>query len=136
MAATRVRQIAYWTSTLLTALLFAVPGAALLARVPHFAGEFSRLGFPAYFLVALGTFKILGATVILSPRFPRLKEWAYAGLLFDVVCAVVARAASGDEPVRLALPVVIAGLALLSWWLRPADRKLADSPTFSHSAGA
>jgi uncharacterized membrane protein YphA (DoxX/SURF4 family) len=121
----RARRILYWACTVLTALLFAVPGAALLARNPHFAGEMSRLGYPAYFLAVLGSFKLLGAAVILLPRLPRLKEWAYAGMLFDIAGAVVSRATMGDEPMRLALPIFIAGLALLSWQLRPADRRLS-----------
>jgi hypothetical protein len=85
----------------------------------------SRLRYPAYFLALLGVAKLLGAAVILLPRLPRLKEWAYAGLLFDSVGAVVSRTAIGDGPVKLLLPLLIGVLALLSWQLRPESRRLA-----------
>jgi uncharacterized membrane protein YphA (DoxX/SURF4 family) len=125
MTSPRSRRIAYWSTTTATALLFAVPGAALVARIPHFVDEMSRLQYPAYFLSLLGVAKLLGAAVILLPRLPRLKEWAYAGLLFDAVGAVVSRTAIGDEPVKLLLPILIGVLALLSWQLRPESRRLA-----------
>jgi hypothetical protein len=54
-----------------------------------------RLGFPVYFAVLLGVWKILGAIAILLPRFPLLKEWAYAGIFFDLTGAAVASAATG-----------------------------------------
>lgn len=126
MAETRSRRIAYLVSTALTALLFAVPAVALLLRVPHFAVEMGRLGYPPYFLTLLGIFKLLGAAVVALPGLPRLKEWAYAGLLFDVVGAVVSRTALGDGPMSLVPPVLIGVLLLLSWWLRPHNRKLVD----------
>src|ERR1041385_1672335 len=71
----------YWIVTALSALLFAVPGTALLLRVPHFTQDMAHLGYPAYFLVILGIWKVLGATTIIAPGLPRLKEWAYAGMI-------------------------------------------------------
>jgi hypothetical protein len=121
----QARLAGYWLTTIATALLYGVPGAALLASVPHFVSEMARLGYPAYFLTVLGTFKLLGAIVIVAPGLPRLKEWAYAGLIFDAVCAALSHAAIGDPPLALALPGLIGALALLSWWLRPAGRTLA-----------
>jgi uncharacterized membrane protein YphA (DoxX/SURF4 family) len=115
----------YWVVTVVSALLFAIPGGALVARVPHFAEEMGRLGYPAYFLVLLGVFKVLGAITIVAPRFPRLKEWAYAGMMFDIIGAVVSRAASGDEVPKLVLPVIIACVLTASWALRPASRTLS-----------
>jgi len=91
-------------------LLFAVPGAALVVRVPHFASEMSRLGYPSYFLVVLGACKVLGATVILLPAS---SEAQGVGLCRNVLRRHLcrrSRAASGDEPVRLALPIFIAAL--------------------------
>jgi len=112
----------YWIFTLLAALLFAVPGAALLLGVPHFTADMSRLGYPAYFLTILGIWKLLGAIAILSPRSPRLKEWAYAGMIFDLSSAVISRALVGDPVTKILPPIVVAIIVILSWRLRPAER--------------
>jgi uncharacterized membrane protein YphA (DoxX/SURF4 family) len=118
------RATGYWIATVLTALLFAVPGAALLLRVPHFTQDMEHLGYPAYFLAILGTWKILGALVILAPGLARPKEWAYAGMVFDATSAALSRAAMGDGAVKIIAPLVITVLVLLSWKLRPAGRAL------------
>ena len=120
------RHMVYWATTALTALLFAVSGALLLLKNPHFALEMQRLGYPDYFLVVLGGMKILGVVVILAPGLRRLKEWAYAGLIFDVIGAVCSRAAMGDGALALIPPLLIGALALVSWRLRPDSRRLAD----------
>jgi hypothetical protein len=123
----RVRPIAYWTATVVTAALFAVPGAALVAKVPHFAIEMGRLGYPGYFLLLFGAFKVAGALAILAPRLPILKEWAYAGMAFDVVGAIVSHLSVGDPPATAALPVAIGILLATSWALRPAVRRPVPS---------
>jgi len=123
-----IRDLGYWIATGLAALLFAVPGGALLARNPHFASEMARLGYPPYFLTILGVLKILGALVIVAPGLRRLKEWAYAGLMFDVLCAVLSRLVVGDPPTALIVPLLVGALALLSWALRPAARTLSVAP--------
>jgi uncharacterized membrane protein YphA (DoxX/SURF4 family) len=114
------RTTSYWVVTALTALLFAVPGVALLLRVPHFAEDMAHLGYPSYFLAILGTWKILGALVILVPGLPRLKEWAYAGMVFDATSAALSRAVMGDGVIKVIAPLLITTLVLLSWKLRPA----------------
>ena len=121
----RLTRIVYWGSTGLSALLFAAPGFALVSRNAQFAADMARMGYPSYFLPFLGVWKILGAIVILAPGVPRLKEWAYAGMIFDVSGAVVSRAAAGDRGPELFLPFLIAGLVILSWALRPSGRHLA-----------
>lgn len=125
----RVLPLLYWTATVVTAALFVVPGAALVAKVPHFAAEMGRLGYPGYFLLLLGAFKVAGALVILAPRLPVLKEWAYAGMAFDVVGAIVSHLSVGDPPATAALPVVIGILLATSWGLRPPGRRPALSRT-------
>lgn len=119
--------IGYWASTILTAVLFTAPGIALVLRNPQFAADMARMGYPPYFLPFLGIWKILGAVVILAPGARRLKEWAYAGMIFDICGAIVSRAAVGDRGPELILPFVIAGLVTLSWALRPNDRRLTAS---------
>jgi uncharacterized membrane protein YphA (DoxX/SURF4 family) len=86
------------------------------------------LGYPPYFLVILGIWKLLGAVALLIPGFPRLKEWAYAGVLFDLTGAVASLFASGLIDVgTMAYPIVMTGVAVASWALRPASRRLGSS---------
>ena len=113
---------AYWTFTILAALLFAVPGAALLLRVPHFTADMAQLGFPVYFLTVLGAWKLLGAMAILSPGLPRLKEWAYAGMIFDLTSAAISRSVVGGVSFKILPPVLVSVIVILSWKLRPAGR--------------
>ncbi|MGH7298365.1 MAG: DoxX family protein [Polyangiaceae bacterium] len=88
-ATAKARLRLYWITTALTALAFDVPGVGNLVRAAHIAQDMAHLGYPPYFLTVLGTWKILGAIVIVAPRFPRLKEWAYAGMIFDMIFATI-----------------------------------------------
>src|SRR6185312_2671413 len=116
------RFTAYWIFTALAALLFIVPGAGLLLRVPHFTKDMAGLGYPAYFLMILGTWKLLGALAIVAPSLPRLKEWAYAGMTFDLTSAAISRVVMGDSIIKIVAPLLVAAIVLLSWRLRPAER--------------
>jgi uncharacterized membrane protein YphA (DoxX/SURF4 family) len=119
--------IAYWVTTALTAFVFLSGGAADLAR-PSFVMEgMTQLGYPAYFVLILGLWKVLGAVAVLIPRFPKLKEWAYAGMLFDLTGASASHAAMGDPAGKIATPLIILGIVMASWALRPETRKLRDS---------
>jgi hypothetical protein len=122
--ASKARELGYWIATVSTAALFAVPGVALLARVPHFETDMSHLGYPAYFLAILGVWKVLGAATIVAPGLPRLKEWAYAGMIFDATSAAVSRAALSDGVAKIAFPLIVAAIVMTSWALRPRTRRL------------
>ena len=121
------QSIAYWVFTVLTAMLFAIPGAALLLRVPHFTKDMAQLGYPAYFLMILGAWKMLGVLAILIPGRPRLKEWAYAGMFFDLTSAAISRAVVGDALIKMLVPLVVVAIVFLSWRLRPAGRILTNA---------
>jgi uncharacterized membrane protein YphA (DoxX/SURF4 family) len=121
-------KIGYWPATGLAALAFVVPGVGNLARVPHIAEDMAHLGYPPYFLTVLGTWKIAGAVAIVVPRFPRLKEWAYAGMMFDLTGAAVSRAASENGAVTVIVPLAIAVVVVVSWALRPEGRVLPSPP--------
>ena len=82
------------------------------------------LGYPAYFVTILGTWKVLGGLAILAPRTPRLKEWAYAGIAFDLTGAAFSHISVGQPVVKAIVPLVILGVAVASWALRPASRVL------------
>jgi uncharacterized membrane protein YphA (DoxX/SURF4 family) len=82
---TKAKSIAYWTTTILVALPIGSGGVGQIAQFwanPH--GTVAVLGYPLYFFAILGFWKVLGSIAILVPRFPRLKEWAYAGIFFDL----------------------------------------------------
>ena len=119
------RAVGYWVSTGLLALQFLLGGLMSVARVPVAVAGMQHLGYPLYFGLILGTWKILGALAIVAPRTPRLKEWAYAGIVFDLTGAFASLAASGDRMPGLLGPVVFLALAAASWALRPASRTLA-----------
>ena len=88
-------------------------------------GVVPELGYPMYFFAILGVWKVLGAIAILVPRFPRLKEWAYAGILFDLTGAAASVAAVGGYGAyafHVIAPLIIAGFAVASWALRPQSR--------------
>jgi uncharacterized membrane protein YphA (DoxX/SURF4 family) len=116
---------AYWVTTALVVIELAWGGAWDVLRVPQVRGLIERLGYPPYFLVILGIWKLLGAVALVIPRFPRLKEWAYAGVLFDLTGAVASLLAAGLISVgTAAYPIAMTGVAVASWALRPASRRL------------
>lgn len=114
----------YWTTTPLIALAFLSGGAAYLSGAEAPLRGMAELGYPAYFVTILGVWKVLGGLAILVPRFPRLKEWAYAGITFDLTGAAYSHASMGHPAVKVIVPLVLLGLAAASWSLRPASRKL------------
>jgi hypothetical protein len=118
---TKTKSIAYWATTVLTAFSMS-GGAAQLARVPGVVDGFVRLGYPIYFVTILGFWKVAGAIAILVPRFPRLKEWAYAGIFFDLTGAAWSSAAVHGGAFHILAPLVFAVLMVVSWALRPASR--------------
>jgi hypothetical protein len=124
----KAKNIAYWATTALVAFFIGGGGVAQLAQYranPH--GVVPILGYPLYFFAILGFWKVLGAIAILVPRFPRLKEWAYAGIFFDLTGAAASCAAVrgyGAYGFHVIAPLVIAGLAVASWALRPPSRTI------------
>lgn len=127
----KTRTLAYWITTGLLAFAFAGGGLFDLSGSPEVAAQMSHLGYPLYLATLLGAWKVLGALAILAPGMPRLKEWAYAGMVFDLTGAVVSHAAVGDAIGQLVPPVVLLGVLAASWALRPAGRVLAGPPVVS-----
>jgi uncharacterized membrane protein YphA (DoxX/SURF4 family) len=89
-----------------------------------FIGVIKHLGYPEYFMTILGIWYVLAGVALFVPRFPRLKEWAYAGLVFNYTGAALSHLASGDGVGSLVAPVTFTGLVFCSWVLRPSDRRL------------
>jgi uncharacterized membrane protein YphA (DoxX/SURF4 family) len=119
--------IAFWIATAVVGVAFIGSGIANLIHAPHIAADMARLGYPAYFSTILGGWKVLGAVAVVAPRLPRLKEWAYAGMMFDLSGAAISREVSGDGAAGVVPPVILAALVVASWALRPKDRVLPST---------
>ena len=98
-----------------TVLLFMVLGIANLAHVPSVLEGVTHLGYPAYLATILGVWQLLGAAAIAGPVSPRLKEWAYAGMFFNLSGATASHIASGDPFARVLVPLVLLGVVMTSW---------------------
>ncbi len=124
----RGKTIAYWITTILVVLPIGSGGIAQMMQyraMPY--GVVPVLGYPMYFFAILGFWKFFGALTILVPRFPRLKEWAYAGIFFDLTGAAASCAMSGGYGAygfHVIAPLIITGFMLASWALRPPSRTL------------
>jgi hypothetical protein len=123
----KAKNIAYWTATVLVAFFIGSGGFAQLALLRSNAQGAVLLGYPLYFFRILGFWKVLAAIAILVPRFPRLKEWAYAGIFFDLTGAAASVAAVGGYGAyafHIVAPLVLAVLTVASWALRPESRTI------------
>jgi DoxX-like protein len=117
------RGIAYWVTTALVAAEMGVGGVWDVLRIPYVRTILGHLGYPLFLAVIMGVWKVPGAVVLLAPRLPRLKEWAYAGAVFTYTGAVASHLSVGDGAGAVVPPAVFAGLAMASWALRPPDRR-------------
>jgi uncharacterized membrane protein YphA (DoxX/SURF4 family) len=115
---------AYWTVTAVVVGECAVGGTMDLFRMPPFYPMMIDLGYPGYLATMLGVAKISAAAVLLAPGLPRLKEWAYAGVVINMTGAAASQAATHHGIGDLIPPAAFAGLAILSWALRPPTRRL------------
>ena len=121
-------KIIYWVATLWLSLGMVSTGIVQLIKMEEEVAKITEMGYPTYFLTLLGIWKILGVLAILLPKFPLIKEWAYAGFFFAMSGAVFSHLAVGDPAVELFGPTLLIVLTVVSWYFRPADRKIA---TFS-----
>lgn len=119
-----IRSIAYWLFTILLAFELAAGALWDLLRIEYVRVALTQLGYPLYLLVILGAWRIPGALALLVPRFPRLKEWVYAGAFFEYTGAAASHLLVGDHGGQWVGPLIFSGFTLLSWALRPAPRRL------------
>lgn len=122
---TKRNKIIYWIATGWLALGMASTGIVQLIHLKEEADMMARLGFPLYFLTLLGIWKLLGVVAVLVPKFPLVKEWAYAGFFFAMSGAVFSHLACGDSAKELFGPLLLIVLTTVSWYFRPMDRKLS-----------
>ena len=132
---TKRNKAIYWISTLWLALGMLATGSLQLFRAkaegalaPPGVYGITHLGYPVYFLTILGVWKILGVVALLVPKFPLLKEWAYAGFFFVMTGAAVSHIAVADPTRELVPSSLLLFLTVVSWYFRPADKKIPALP--------
>lgn len=121
------KAIGYWATTAILVFAVLTGGVGELAHAWGTLETTTILGYPPYILTILGVWKVVGSIVLLLPGFPRLKEWAYAGIFFGMTGAVASHALAGDYgpyAYHLIGPLSLAVLAIVSWALRPQSRTL------------
>ncbi|MES2726962.1 MAG: DoxX family protein [Bacteroidota bacterium] len=123
---TKTNKIIYWISTPWLALGMLSTGIVQLIHMKEEVDMMAHLGYPLYFLTILGIWKLLGTVAVLVPKFPLLKEWAYAGFFFAMSGAIFSHLACGDKAKELFGPVLLLVLTVVSWYFRPADRKITS----------
>jgi hypothetical protein len=122
---TKRNKIIYWIATVWLALGMLSTGIVQLLKMKEEVALFTQLGYPLYFLTILGIWKILGVVAMLIPKFTLLKEWAYAGFFFAMSGAVFSHLAVRDNSFSAYFgPILLLVLTMLSWYFRPADRKV------------
>lgn len=122
---TKRNKIIYWIATIWLALGMLSTGIVQLLKLKEETDMMTNLGYPIYLLTLLGIWKILGVVAVLIPKFPLLKEWAYAGFFFAMSGAVFSHLAIGDGAKEFFGPVLLLVLTFVSWYFRPAERKVA-----------
>ncbi|HKI46879.1 MAG TPA: DoxX family protein [Balneolales bacterium] len=124
---TKRNKIIYWIATLWLALGMTATGAGQLFKMEAGQGGvdmITHLGYPVYLLTIIGVWKILGVAAVLIPKFPLLKEWAYAGFFFVMSGAICSHIASGDPVIATFPALLLIILTIVSWYYRPVDRKI------------
>ncbi|MGJ4788805.1 DoxX family protein [Leptospira koniambonensis] len=117
-------KVIYWIATAWLSLGMVSTGIVQLIQMKEEADMFAHLGYPAYLMIILGVWKLLGVIAVLVPKYPLVKEWAYAGFFFTMSGAVFSHFAAGDSAKEYFGPALLLVLTAVSWYFRPADRKL------------
>lgn len=131
---TKRNKIIYWVATIWLAL-----GMISTAAVQLFKGKegqggadmITHLGYPVYLLMILGVWKILGVIAVLIPKFPLLKEWAYAGFFFVMTGAIFSHIALHDSVTSIFPALLLLILTVVSWYFRPDSYRHANSKIIS-----
>lgn len=116
-------KIIYWIATVWLSLGMVATGVVQLMGMKEEADNFTSLGYPLYLMTIIGAWKIAGVVTVLIPKFPLLKEWAYAGFFFAMSGAIISHVAVGHGAVQVFGPALLLVLTVASWYFRPVERK-------------
>jgi len=120
-------KIIYWIATIWLALGMISTGIVQLLKAKAGAGgadSLTHLGYPGYVLTILCIWKVLGVIAVLIPKFPVVKEWAYAGFFFAMSGAIFSHIAAGNAIAEIFPALLLLVLTVISWYFRPAERKV------------
>ena len=118
--------IIYWLATGFLSFGMLAGGIQQMLQIGGYNEIITQLGYPLYMLSILGVWKILGVIAILIPKFPLIKEWAYAGFFFAMTGAAISHFAVGQPAIEALPSLVLTVIIILSWYYRPASRKLSS----------
>ena len=118
-------KIIYWIATVWLALGMVSTGLVQLMKMDADVERITYLGYPIYLLTILGVWKLLGVVAVLIPKFPLVKEWAYAGFFFAMSGAGISHLVTGNPASEIFPSMLLLALTVLSWYFRPADRRLS-----------
>jgi hypothetical protein len=129
-------KLLYWSVTGLMAAFMLLASIPDILRIAQAEAIFAHLGYPRFLLPFLGTAKVLGVVVVLLPGFARLKEWAFAGLVIDLVGALYSHLSVGDGPGAWMSPVI--GLLLVggSYYMSRINQRLQERRDLTIECGA
>lgn len=117
-------KVIYWIATAWLSLGMVSTGIVQITQMKEEADMFAHLGYPAYLMIILGVWKLLGVIAIIVPKYPLVKEWAYAGFFFTMSGAIFSHFTAGDGAKEYFGPVLLLVLTIVSWYFRPTDRKI------------
>jgi|SRR5690606_22558415 len=117
-------KIIYWIATIWLSLGMLSSGIIQLLQQEEELENMARLGYASYFLLIIGVWKILGVIAVLVPKYPLVKEWAYAGFFFVMSGAIISHIAVEDPISEIFPPILLIILTVVSWYFRPESRKL------------
>ena len=129
------RAVVYWATTAFVVFNTFSGALAELARLTPNVEGMQALGYPIYMMTILGAWKVLGSIVLVAPRLERLKEWAYAGMFFNMTGAAVSHFVVRDEAWHVWYTAGLAIVILVSWALRPESR-IIGAPLFQAATRA
>ena len=130
---TKSSKIIYWGTTGFLAFGMLAQGITQTAQSQGFVDILTHLGYPVYLLTIIGIWKILGVVALLIPRFPLLKEWAYAGFFFMMSGAIFTHIAAGNSMSEIFPSLLLLILTVVSWYYRPSDRKIVSLNRLNNS---
>jgi uncharacterized membrane protein YphA (DoxX/SURF4 family) len=122
------KAIAYWMTTGFVVLAMFSGGIAELSHRPETINGMRELGYPVYFVMILGFWKLLGSVALVIPKFPRLKEWAYAGIFFNMTGAAVSHVVSQSPAWHVVVTLGLAALTVSSWGFDRLPGRSAVTP--------
>ncbi|MBK8946685.1 MAG: DoxX family protein [Ignavibacteriae bacterium] len=117
-------KIIFWIATIWLSLGMLSTGIVQIIHLEDEVIKMKNLGYSEYFLTIIGVWKIFGVLAILLPKFPLVKEWAYAGFFFVMSGAIFSHFAVGDTLAEFFGPTLLLLLTIISWYYRTEDRKI------------